>query len=86
VESSSGSVAQDSGRAARERGGHPVAAAREAAVADGVDTGEHGMQAAGAEPVSDGVLADSEIEQLPPSDNAMLPTRHVGDYAVPRLR
>lgn len=65
---------------------HPPALRRQRTVTDRVDTRVNGVQPAALEPQLDRTRAGSRLEQLPPGDDAVLPTREVGQKAIEVLR
>lgn len=65
---------------------HPPALRRQRTVTDRVDTRVNGVQPAALEPQLDRTRAGSRLEQLPPGDDAVLPTREVGQKAIEVVR
>ena len=66
----------------REHGGHPPRRPGSRAMADGVDAAMDGMKQPARDAVLDRALTEPEVEQLRPSDHAVLAVGQDGQLAI----
>jgi len=79
-------MAQDGSIATGEDGGHPRGLAREHAMTHGEDAAVEHMQSPSRDAMVDRPVADPELDELAPSDDAVLARRVACDLRVRRSR
>jgi hypothetical protein len=74
-------LAQHRGSTTRQQCGDPPGSQREDGMAHGVDAAVDAMKPAGARPPCDPIIGQTEIDELPPRDHALL-RRRDGNYGL----
>ena len=75
-------MAQQRARAAREDCGHPAGTSAAEPVADQIDAGVDGMQAAHRHSMVDGAAAEAQLQELPTGHGPVLALREFCDAQV----